>query len=275
MNLILQRGKPLHARTRPQRSGIFHRRQGNPEGAADINAILGRQYTAPTRKDRRILDSSLKKSDESKFAILRQNRGHLVKRADRQTDRVVATAPTTVIGVGRPHAGAGHEQATRNTARVIRRSTLTYSGGEAESRPALVRFCKDVMPPSRAPPRSIMLIDANDDRASMSALTKRKFNKFRSPPCRERGYDGLIFIRDCAQFEIETAGHTLVVLANHTQAKVLVRRRPRMRSAKRQAARVATIYRQLRQKHKFIAVIGDFNDTPDSDPIGPLFSQTA
>src|SRR3954454_21191134 len=58
-----------------------------------------------------------------------------------------------------------------------------------------------------------------------------------------------------------------------SRARVLARRRPRTPSASARP-RVAAIYRQLRQKHKFIAVIGDFNDTPDSDPIGPLFSQT-
>ena len=42
---------------------------------------------------------------------------------------------------------------------------------------------------------------------------------------------------------------------------------------KRQAARTPH-HRQLRQKHKFIAIVGDFNDTPDSDPLAPLFSQT-
>jgi len=51
---------------------------------ADINAILAKtKYSAADKK--KIVDLlgvlGLKKSDESKFAILRQNRGHLLKRS--------------------------------------------------------------------------------------------------------------------------------------------------------------------------------------------------
>ena len=68
---------------------------------ADINSILGKDnYTAGDKK--KIVDLldtlGLKKSDESKFAILRQNRGHLVKRPQRGPIEVVADGRDDWIG---------------------------------------------------------------------------------------------------------------------------------------------------------------------------------
>src|SRR6185295_5520711 len=172
-----------------------------------------------------------------------------------------------------------NEKATRSTARVIKEIDADVLGVvEAESRPALVRFCKDVMPAVEGTPYDhIMLIDGNDDRGiDVGLMTKKKFNIVSiASHVDDEDDDGLIFSRDCAQFEIETANsNTLVVLANHFKSKGFGSQATSNAKRKRQTARVATIYRQLRQKHKFIAVIGDFNDTPDSDPISPLFSQT-
>jgi hypothetical protein len=189
---------------------------------ADINSILGKDHYTPADKTKiiQLLDTlGLKKSDESKFAILRQNRGHLVKRPKNGPIQIVADGRDDWVGWVELTLEQVNEKATQNTARVIKVINADVLGVvEAESRPALVRFCKDVMPAVNGTGYDhIMLIDGNDDRGiDVGLMTKRK----------------------------------------------------------RQAARVATIYRQLRQKHDFIAVIGDLNDTPDSDPISPLFSQT-
>jgi endonuclease/exonuclease/phosphatase family metal-dependent hydrolase len=249
---------------------------------ADINAILGKNKYTATDKKRivELLDTlGLKKSDESKFAILRQNRGHLVKRPTGKPIEVVANGRDDWIGWVDLTLEQVNEQATRNTARVIKEVDADVLGVvEAENRPALVRFCKDVMPAVEGTPYDhIMLIDGNDDRGiDVGLMTKKKFNIVSiASHVDDEDDDGLIFSRDCAQFEIETVkGNTLVVLANHFKSKGFGSQATSNAKRKRQAARVATIYRQLRQKHKFIAVIGDFNDTPDSDPIGPLFSQT-
>jgi endonuclease/exonuclease/phosphatase family metal-dependent hydrolase len=107
-------------------------------------------------------------------------------------------------------------------------------------------------------------------------MTKKKFNIVSiASHVDDEDDEGLIYSRDCAQFEIQTAdGHTLIVLANHFKSKGFGSQASSNAKRKRQATRTATIYRQLRQTHKYIAIVGDFNDTPDSDAISPLFSQT-
>jgi endonuclease/exonuclease/phosphatase family metal-dependent hydrolase len=249
---------------------------------ADINSILGKDnYTATDKKKIiELLDTlGLKKSDESKFAILRQNRGHLVKRPTSGPIQVVANGRSDWIGWVDLTVEQVNEAATRNTARVVKTIDADVLGVvEAESRPALVRFCKDVMPAVDGTPYDhIMLIDGNDERGiDVGLMTKKKFDIVSiASHVDDEDDDGLIYSRDCAQFEIKTAdGNTLVVLANHFKSKGFGTPATSDAKRKRQAARTATIYRQLRQTHKFIAIIGDFNDTPDSDPLAPLFSQT-
>ena len=249
---------------------------------ADINAILGKDKYTKTDKTK-IIDLlatlGLKKSDESKFAILRQNRGHLVKRPQSGPIQIVADGRDDWIGWVDLQLEQVNEKATRNTARVMKEVDADVLGVvEAENRPALVRFCKDVMPAVEATPYDhIMLIDGNDDRGiDVGLMTRKKFEIVSiASHVDDEDDDGLIFSRDCAQFEIKTAaGNSLIVLANHFKSKGFGSQATSNAKRKRQAARTATIYRQLRQNHDFIAVIGDFNDTPDSDPISPLFHQT-
>ncbi|MDB5518994.1 MAG: putative extracellular nuclease [Tardiphaga sp.] len=249
---------------------------------ADINSILGKDSYTPAdkRKIVELLDTlGLKKSDENKFAILRQNRGHLVKRPQGRPIEVVADGRDDWIGWVDLTLEQVNENATRNTARVIKTIDADVLGVvEAESRPALVRFCKDVMPAVDGTAYDhIMLIDGNDERGiDVGLMTKKKFNIVSiASHVDDEDDDGLIFSRDCAQFEIETAdGNTLIVLANHFKSKGFGTQATSDAKRERQAARTATIYRQLRQTHKFIAIVGDFNDTPDSNPLAPLFSQT-
>ena len=249
---------------------------------ADTNAILGKdKYTATDkRKIIELLDTlGLKKSDESKFAILRQNRGHLVKRSPGKPIQVVANGRDDWIGWVDLTLEQVNEEATRNTARVIKAIDADVLGVvEAESRPALVRFCQDVMPAVEGTPYDhVMLIDGNDDRGiDVGLMTKKKFEIVSiASHVDDEDDDGLIFSRDCAQFAIKTAKeNTLIVLANHFKSKGFGSQATSNAKRKRQAARTAAIYRQLHQTHKFIAIVGDFNDTPDSDPLGPLFSRT-
>lgn len=249
---------------------------------ADLNAVLGKdKYTAADKKKIvQLLDIlGLKKSDESKFAILRQNRGHLVKRPAGKPVEVVADGRDDWIGWVDLTLEQVNEEATRNTARVIREVDADVLGVvEAESRPALVRFCNDVLPAVEAMPYDhIMLIDGNDERGiDVGLMTKSKFDIVSiASHVDDRDAGGIIFSRDCAVFEIRTAqGNTLVVLANHYKSKGFGSQATSNAKRKRQAARTAEIYRKLRPQHKFIAILGDFNDTPDSDPLSPLFDQT-
>jgi len=248
---------------------------------ADVNAILAKTtYNAADKK--KIVELlgvlGLKKSDESKFAILRQNRGHLIKRSGGQP-QVMADGRGDWIGWVELVVEEVNEVATRNTGQVIRDLKADVVGVvEAESRPALLRFSKNILSAAGGTPyEHIMLIDGNDDRGIDVAIMTRKNFEIASicSHVDDADNDGLIFSRDCAQYEINTPNNnTLVVLVNHYKSKGFGIPAASNRKRKRQAQRTADIYQKLKQKHDYIAIIGDFNDTPDSDPLSPLFNGT-
>ena len=249
---------------------------------AAINRIIGKDhYTAADKtKMLALLETlGLKKSDESKFAILRQNRGHLVKRPKNGPIQIVANGRNEWIGWVDLTLEEVNEVSTRNTARVLTELNADVQGiVEAESRPALVRFCEDVMPDAGGSRfEHIMLVDGNDERGIDVGLMTRKNFEIASIVSHvdDEDAEGQIFSRDCAQYEVKTAkGNTLFVLINHFKSKGFGSPAASNAKRKRQAKRTASIYRELRQHHPFIAIIGDLNDTPDSDPITPLFQQT-
>ncbi|WP_031335647.1 endonuclease/exonuclease/phosphatase family protein [Rhodopseudomonas sp. B29] len=249
---------------------------------ADLNRILGKaRYTAADKT--RIVDLldqlGLKKSDDGPFAVLRQNRGDLVKRSGGKVT-IVADGREDWIGWVDLKVEEVNETATRNTARVITDLGADVLGVvEAESRPALVRFSKNVLPAVAGKPYDhIMLVDGNDERGIDVGLMTRKGFEIVSIVSHVDDADdeGVIFSRDCAQYELTTANdNRLILLINHFKSKGYGSPASSNARRKRQAARTAAIYRALRQQHnEYIAVIGDFNDTPDSDPISPLFHQT-
>ncbi len=65
------------------------------------------------------------------------------------------------------------------------------------------------------------------------------------------------------------------MLVNHFKSKGYGKASESNATRKAQAARVAQIVRRLKkQGEQHIAVVGDLNDTPGSDPLSPLFSDT-
>ncbi|MFO1185093.1 MAG: endonuclease/exonuclease/phosphatase family protein [Bauldia sp.] len=255
--------------------------EGKPilQAQAEINALLAKAtYTAADKK--RILSLldqlGLKKSDDGPFAILRQNRGHLVKRGA-QGPTVVANGRADWIGWVELEREMVNEVATRNTAQVIRDVDADVLGViEAESRPALLRFAKEVLPEAGGSPYAhIMLIDGNDDRGiDVGILTRPAFGiDFMRSHVDDSDADGRIFSRDCAEYHLTTAkGSRLVVLVNHFKSKGFGGAAASAAKRRRQAERVAAIYAGLHAAHPLIAVIGDLNDTPDSQPLKPLLA---
>lgn len=271
----------LFLRARALNNETFAEGRDILKAQADLNRILGKpRYTAADKsKIIALLDQlGLTKSDKSKFAVLRQNRGHLVKRSGGAVT-VVADGRSDWIGWIDLVVEEVNEAATRNTARVIVDVDADVLGVvEAESRPALVRFSKYVLPAVAGDPYDhIMLVDGNDERGiDVGLMTRNKFEILSIVShVDDADEDGTIFSRDCAQYEVRTADdNRLIVLVNHFKSKGFGSFASSNAKRKRQASRVATIYRQLRQHHDYIAVIGDLNDTPDSDPLSPLFHQT-
>ena len=250
---------------------------------AEMNAILGKDKYQKKDKNRIIqLMKELgidKKDDGGQFVILRQNRGHLVKRGKGGLE-VVADGRSDWIGWLDLKMEAVNEVATRMTAQVIHDVGADVIGlVEAESRPALVRFHDDVVSLVHGTSyQHIMLIDGNDERGIDVAIMTR--NGFGLESIRSHVDDEengkRIFSRDCAEYHIRTpANDRLIVLVNHFKSKGFGSQADSDRRRATQAKRVKAIYEDLRQGGaKNVAVIGDFNDTPDSDPLASLVQHT-
>ena len=147
---------------------------------------------------------------------------------------------------------------------------------EAESRVVLKRF-QEIMAsklgiPERYP--HIMLIDGNDPRGiDVGLATGPGFpiGKMRSH-VDEMKAGKSVFSRDCPEFEITTpAGNTVLVLVNHFKSKFGGDTPSSKAKRKGQAEAVARYYQaRLAEGFENIVVMGDLNDTPDSNPLKPL-----
>lgn len=247
-----------------------------------VTALLNKEkYSAADKA--KILDGlkglGLLKSDDAKFVTLRQNRGHLVTRTKAGPVEVVADGRGDWVGWLELKREEVSEEATRNTARVLKAVDADIVGlVEIENRPGLVKFNENVLgtdPVGGAAYDHVMMIDGNDDRGiDVAVMTRGSFDirLIRSHvddrlPSGER-----IFSRDCAEFEIAMpSGPSLLLMVNHLKSKGYGT--PAVSNARRRAQ--ATRIRQIYDAHraagvKWIAIVGDFNDTPDSDPLEPL-----
>jgi endonuclease/exonuclease/phosphatase family metal-dependent hydrolase len=246
---------------------------------AELNFILQKErYTAADKSKiiRLIKRLGLQRSDEgSAYALLRQNRGQLLKRS-KSGVHVVASGRADWIGWVELKIKEVNETATRMTARVIKDLKADVLAIiEAESRPALLRFSERVLKDEGAKPFAhIMLIDGNDERGiDVGLMTTPKYEiaSVRSH-VDDKDSSGLIFSRDCAEYAVRTpAGNELLVLVNHLKSKGFGSPASSDAKRRRQALRVRKIYERLRQQgYELIAVVGDLNDTPDSKPLAPL-----
>jgi endonuclease/exonuclease/phosphatase family metal-dependent hydrolase len=149
---------------------------------------------------------------------------------------------------------------------------------EAEDRTTLRLFNQQLMPVVDAAPFDhVMLVDGNDDRGiDVGILTRKNYPivSIRSH-VDDRDAKGLIFSRDCVEYEIELPGtrprRSLWVLVNHFKSKGFGKQSDNDARRQRQARRVRALYKSLlAQGQPLVAVLGDFNDTPDSDALAPL-----
>jgi endonuclease/exonuclease/phosphatase family metal-dependent hydrolase len=274
-NLFL-RARAMNGETRAEGADALARH-------AQLSAILSKhQYTNSDKSKIIKLMKELgidKKDDGGEFVILRQNRGHLVRRSQGGLE-VVADGRGDWIGSLDLKMEAVNEVATRMTAKVIHEVGADVLGVvEAESRPSLVRFHDDVMSLTHGTTYDhIMLVDGNDERGIDVAIMTRKgfdIESIRSHVDDE--VDGKrVFSRDCAEYHIKTpSGEKLIVLVNHFKSKGFGSQADSNRKRKMQAQRTKAIYEDLRAAGaKNVAVIGDLNDTPDSDPLAPLVDET-
>lgn len=248
---------------------------------AKLNTLLQKPvYTAATRKS--ILASleklGLKKSNESTFVLLRENHGHLLKRPKSGPAQVVANGRTEWIGWLELKTEAVNDKAIQMTAKVIQEVNADVLAViEAEDRVALGHFNEQLLKPINATYGGIMLIDGNDERGIDVGLFTKSGGSIESIVSHVDDLKGSnrIFSRDCPEFTVRvSATKRILVLVNHLKSKGFGNKADSDARRKAQAKRVREIYDLRRLEGvDMIAIVGDFNDTPDSDALKPLLAQ--
>lgn len=261
---------------------------GNPilDAHARLNTVLRAETYTPEVKDEILahLDTlGLLRSDHAEFAILRQVRGKLLKRPK-------APSPPEVVAGGREDwigwvdlvKVRVNELAMTHIARVISDVDAEIIAViEAESRTALKHFTEAGVLNSRSRPLypRVMVIDGNDDRGiDVGLMTKKPFPivNIVSHVDDADSSGRQIFGRDCAEYTVQVnPDQRITLLVNHFKSKGYGNPADNNSTRRRQAARVAALYDQLRRAGQpNVVVLGDLNDTPDSTPLRPLLVGT-
>jgi endonuclease/exonuclease/phosphatase family metal-dependent hydrolase len=151
---------------------------------------------------------------------------------------------------------------------------------EVESRPVLAKFNTEIIAPLGGKSFAhVMVIDGNDDRGiDVGIMSKPGFPiRFMRSHVDDLLPDGeFVFSRDCAEYFMATVtDKRLVVLVNHFKSKGFGSKAQSDAKRKAQAEAVRDIYKGLvADGEEMVAVMGDLNDTPDSDPLQPLLKGT-
>lgn len=225
-----------------------------------------------------LTDLGLAKSDAGTYVVLRQNRGHLVRRPRAGGLEVVAGGRGDWVGWLELTTEATTELALRHTAQVVHDLGADIVGVvEAETRLALQHFNVDLLRPlGDRIFGHVMLIDGNDDRGIDVGILTRGDHPIERIVSHVDDADlaGPIFGRDCPEYTVRLpSGAELLVLVNHFKSKGHGAARDSNRRRRRQAERVAEIYTARRAEGvEHVVVLGDLNDTPGSAPLAPLLS---
>lgn len=250
------------------------------EAYAELNRLFEEPVYAAETKGR-ILELlttlGVDKRNDTNFVILRENRGQLVTYSRVWGTRVVAGGRGDWVGWLELKTDLINARATANSAQVVRDIAPDVIGMvEVENRHALNQFSRRILPSVGGQPfDEIMLIDGNDERGIDVGLMARggyRLGWMRShvDDVDERGLR--IFSRDCPEYSVWTpSGAVVWVLVNHFKSKGYGTQEASDRRRLQQAAAVRAAYERLRSEGaENIAILGDLNDTPDSEPLAPL-----
>lgn len=240
-------------------------------------------YTEAMKADmlRLLGELGIGKTNESRYVILRENRGQLIASSKLKGTRIIANGRSDWIGWLDMKTDVINEVATRNTAQVVRDvGADVLAVVECEGRHALREFSENLLPVVGAKPfHNIMLIDGNDDRRiDVGLMTKEGYDiGWMQSHVDDRTTLGeYVFSRDCPEFGVRTPQReTIWVLVNHFKSKGCGNQHASSRKRWLQAESVRRITERLAAENAaLIAVAGDFNDTPDSAPLAPLLKET-
>lgn len=219
------------------------------------------------------------------WAWLRKNRGTFDRQPEALNQDIVidATGRSTWLGWVELAKEPVNELSTRMTARVIEDVNADVQAIiEAEDRPALVRFNKELLGGRF---QHVMLLDGNDERGiDVGLMTRAGFeiDNIRSNVDTPDGTTGnALFSRDCPQYQLKTPqGWTIHVLVNHFKSQSGGGDAKRGR----QADEVRRIAGLLVANGEHVVVLGDLNEGSAAegqlppniatlfDPNGPLVS---
>ena len=239
-------------------------------------------YTDDVKHDilRELARLGLRGGDTAKFARLRQNRGRLLKRSRDGRVEVVAGGRPDWIGWVELTTDRVAELALMNTARVLQDVGADIVGVvEAESRLALKRFADaGLVREGRPHYPHVMVVDGNDERGIDVGVLSAPGFPLIAQQSHVDDVDGVgrVFSRDCAEYHFRTpGGRRVAVLVNHFKSKGYGGKVASDAIRRRQAVRVAEIYHGLVAGGvDLVAIVGDLNDTPESEPLAPLLGGT-
>ena len=217
----------------------------------------------------------------SKYIRLREIRNKLVAKPKNKPALIEPSGRGDWIGWFELEKEDIKDIAVENTARIVgllQADVLCVI--EAENRICLKRFNSDILHPMNIPLfEHIMLIDGNDDRGiDVGVLTAASFDiKKITSHVDDTDDQGIIFSRDCIEHEIKTKkGNTLLLLINHFKSKGYGNSDDSAKKRLRQAKRVREIYEERKADgYEYIAIAGDFNETPDNFPMDPLVRENS
>lgn len=252
--------------------------------------LAKKKYNAETKKliaEILVRNGLETKTEKDDLFTINQARGKLykVKKATKKLE-VTASGRDRWLGwVDLPRQILDSE-AVRNTAMVISEVNAdVLAMVEVEDRATLKRFHKDVLLEYGFLDRETsyphnMLIDGNDDRGidvglysrfPIATVTSHIDDKFTAT----NNTKWPIFSRDCPEFEVHLpSGEVVWVLVNHLKSKGYGSQASSNKKRERQATQIRNIlddYYDL--DSDYVVVAGDFNDTPDSEPLKPLLKK--
>ena len=253
---------------------------------AELNTLFEKDAYSDADKARMLAlmaQLGMLKKDRGRFTRIRKIRGQLISRPKApKVPFIKANGRGDWVGWCELRTGAVDEVAIINTARMIRDvGADVLAIVEAESRPVLKQFHELMLEKLGIADgyRHLMIIDGNDDRGIDVGLATR--NGFPIGAMRSH-VDDLkpdghpIFSRDCPEYAVMTpSGARLVVLPNHFKSKFGGNNPASQAKRRSQSEAVAGYYNRLMADGvENVVVLGDLNDTPDSQDLAPLLAGT-
>lgn len=248
---------------------------------AALNKLFEKESYSPTDKAKmlELMDKlGILKRDEGRFVWLRRIRGKIVVRPRNGPVRIAANGRKDWVGWLELKTARVDEEAITMTARMIHDLNADVLAlVEIESRPVLTDFHDHIYKSLTGHSyRHMMVIDGNDRRGIDVGIMVN--DGFSIPSMRshvdEESNGKKVFSRDCPEYILETpGGEKIAVLPNHFKSKYGGNNQASRDKREVQARFTAQYYeRLLVEGIENVIILGDLNDTPDSDELQPLLN---